>query len=178
MLLGFVVGVVAENALEWAVHKHVLHGLGRKKESFWAFHWHDHHKNVRKSGGYDTLYEGPLLSSSAKMKEAIGVMAGALAATPLIRRSPGFVAGAWAASAAYYFVHRKAHLDPDWARRWVPWHVDHHLGPDQDANWCVTFPLFDVLLSTRKPFVGTDAERAPKASSTVVAAAGSRSASV
>ena len=32
------------------------------------------------------------------------------------------------------------------------------MGPDQDANWCVTHPFFDILLGTRKPYVGTELE--------------------
>ena len=65
----------------------------------------------------------------------------------------------------YWHVHRKSHLDPAWARANLPWHVDHHLGPDQHANWCVTWPGMDYLLGTRKPWVGTRAEaqrRAPR----------------
>ena len=47
-MLGIPLGLLAANATEWAVHKHVLHGLGRHKSSLWAFHWHEHHRNVRK----------------------------------------------------------------------------------------------------------------------------------
>ncbi|NUP13411.1 MAG: hypothetical protein HOW73_45815 [Polyangiaceae bacterium] len=157
-MLGFVLGLVSSNAFEWVVHKYVLHGLGRKKGTYWSFHWHEHHKNVRKADGYDAMYELPLMQSTSKIKEAIGVVSGALMATPLIVVSPGFVAAAWISSGAYYYVHKKAHLDPAWGRKYVPWHVDHHLGPDQHANWCVTTPLFDYIMGTRKPFVGTDAE--------------------
>ena len=164
-MLGFALGVVSSNAFEWAVHKYVLHGLGRKKGSYWAFHWHEHHKNVRKTGGFDAVYEQPLMQSSSKLKEAIGVVSGALLATPVLAFSPGFVAGAWASTAAYYFIHKKAHLDPAWGRKYVPWHVDHHLGTNQHANWCVTWPLFDWIMGTREAFVGTDAElKKPEAS--------------
>jgi sterol desaturase/sphingolipid hydroxylase (fatty acid hydroxylase superfamily) len=51
-------------------------------------------------------------------------------------------------------------LDPEWARKVVPWHVDHHLGPDQDKNWCVTKPWFDWVMGTRVPYVGTAREAA------------------
>ena len=30
--------------LEWALHKYVLHGLGKNKKSIFSFHWHKHHK--------------------------------------------------------------------------------------------------------------------------------------
>ena len=158
MLLGFALGVVASNAFEWAVHKHVLHGLGSKRKSYWAFHWHEHHKNVRKTGGYDEMYTKPMAETPSKRKEALGVVSGALMATPLIGVAPGFVLGGWAMAGAYYFIHKQAHLDPAWGRKYVPWHMDHHLGPDQHKNWCVTMPLFDWIMGTREPFVGTEAE--------------------
>jgi sterol desaturase/sphingolipid hydroxylase (fatty acid hydroxylase superfamily) len=31
----------------------------------------------------------------------------------------------------------------------IPWHYDHHMNANQDANWCVTKPWFDYLLGTR-----------------------------
>lgn len=169
-MIGFVLGLVSSNAFEWVAHKYVLHGLGRKPGTYWAFHWHEHHKNVRKTGGYDGMYEEPITETPSKIKEVVGVVSGAMLALPMLRVSPGFVAGAWVSSAAYYFVHKKAHLDPAWARKWVPWHVDHHMGPDQHANWCVTTPLFDYVMGTRKKWVGTEAELARPATSTVVSA--------
>ena len=60
----------------------------------------------------------------------------------------------------YYRKHKRSHLDPAWAREHLPWHYDHHMGPDQDANWCVTHPFFDWVLSTRQEYLGTDKERA------------------
>ncbi len=38
----------------------------------------------------------------------------------------------------YYYIHRRAHLEPDWAMRKIPWHYDHHMNSNQDANWCMT----------------------------------------
>ena len=45
-------------------------------------------------------------------------------------------------------MHRRAHLQPEWARK-IPWHYDHHMNSNQDANWCVTKPWFDYLMGTR-----------------------------
>ena len=47
-MLGIPLGLLAANATEWAVHKHILHGRGRHKESLWAFHWHEHHRASRR----------------------------------------------------------------------------------------------------------------------------------
>lgn len=31
----------------------------------------------------------------------------------------------------------------------IPWHYDHHMNSNQDANWCVTRPWFDYVMGTR-----------------------------
>jgi sterol desaturase/sphingolipid hydroxylase (fatty acid hydroxylase superfamily) len=77
---------------------------------------------------------------------------------PLFPVAPFFVGAVWFSQANYYRVHKKSHQDPAWGRKHLPWHVDHHLGPDQNANWCVTWPWFDWVMGTRKKFVGTEAE--------------------
>jgi len=46
-------------------------------------------------------------------------------------------------------MHRKSHLDVEWGKKWMPWHWDHHMGRDQNANWGVTLPLWDYALGTR-----------------------------
>jgi sterol desaturase/sphingolipid hydroxylase (fatty acid hydroxylase superfamily) len=158
-MLGFLVGLVAANAGEWVVHKYVLHGLGRRKHSYWSFHWHEHHRMVRRTGGVDPMYKKPFWRAQAKRREVVGLLTNALSVAPLLPIAPGFVGAVWLSSGAYYYVHRRAHLDPAWARRWVPWHYDHHMGPRQHANWCVTFPLWDWVMGTREPFAGTEAER-------------------
>lgn len=35
-------------------------------------------------------------------------------------------------------MHRRSHLEPEWAKKRIPWHYDHHMNSNQDANWCVT----------------------------------------
>ena len=66
---------------------------------------------------------------------------------------------AWAYALLSYRAHKRAHLDPEWAKRHVPWHYDHHMGPDQDANWCTLLPWFDDLMKTRRPYLGTERQR-------------------
>ena len=75
-MLGIPLGLAASNATEWLVHKYVLHGLGRRKGSFWAFHWHDHHKNARRNDHVDPDYERPLFSHwNGQSKEALALVA-------------------------------------------------------------------------------------------------------
>ena len=37
----------------------------------------------------------------------------------------------------------------EWAKENIPWHYDHHMGKNQDANWGVTTDWVDRLLNTR-----------------------------
>ena len=39
----FVLGLLYANAGEWLVNKYILHALGKKRHSFWAYHLHEHH---------------------------------------------------------------------------------------------------------------------------------------
>ena len=163
-MIGIAVGLLYSNASEWLVHKYILHGLGRKKDSFYAFHWHEHHKRARKSAMRDEDYERSPFGQHAQGKEVFMLAASSAAAALLIgRKYPWFTATAIYGAWNYYRCHKRAHLDPEWAREHLPWHYDHHMGPDQDANWCVTSPFFDLLMGTRKPFVGTEIEAKQKA---------------
>ena len=56
--------------------------------------------------------------------------------------------------AAYYYVHVKSHMDVKWAKKWIPWHYDHHMG-GKEANWGVLLPLIDKILGTRVYYIGT-----------------------
>ena len=47
------------------------------------------------------------------------------------------------------YIHRRCHVDVEWGKRNFPWHYDHHMGKNQDANWGVTNPLWDHILKTR-----------------------------
>ena len=151
---------------EWATHRYLLHGLGRDRRSRFSFHYHDHHQAVRRNGGYDPAYEGPPWSSATQAREAIGLAVIAAAHAPLWPVAPFYTSTIWYCLYRYRRDHRHAHLDPAWARDRLPWHYDHHMGKDQNANWCVTFPLFDYVLGTRRKYLGTPAlaeARAPAA---------------
>lgn len=164
-LIGFPLGLVVANFGEWIIHRNLLHKRGKKKGSFWNFHWYDHHAESRKNGMIDPSYRTPWLGGgwNPRTKEATSLLLGAIPWVVLFPWAPGFCAAALYSSANYYFVHKKAHLDPEWARKHLPWHVDHHMAADQDKNWCVTRPWFDILLGTREKYVGTEAETASRA---------------
>ena len=176
-MIGIPLGWLYINASEWFIHKHVLHGLGRSKKSFWAFHWHDHHRESRRRGMADVQYEGKLFRKwDAQTKEATALLAGALVHLPLLPVAPFFTGTVWYRMWRYYHVHKRAHLDPEWAREHLPWHYDHHMGRNQNANWCVTHPFFDNLLGTRREFLGVQPP-APAEAGTVPVEARERGAS-
>jgi hypothetical protein len=162
-MIGIPLGLAFANATEWAFHKYVLHGLGKNPKSFWSYHWHEHHKASRKNDHVDPAYKGGVLRWNGQGKEALALAAGAVALTPLLPVAPFFVGTMWFSTLRYYRVHKRAHLDSSWARDHLPWHYDHHMGPNQHANWCVTKPWFDQLMGTRKPYLGTEAEAARRA---------------
>ncbi len=152
-MIGIPLGLLASNAVEWAFHRYVLHGLGRRKGSFFAYHLVEHHKAAREHGMRDGAYRKPFWASQARTKEVLMLAAGALAVLPLFPVAPFFVGAAVYSTANYYRMHRRAHLDPAWARKNLPWHYAHHLG-NQNRNWCVTHPWFDRIVGTDAPLRG------------------------
>lgn len=159
-MIGIPLGLAASNATEWAMHKYVLHGLGKKRNSFWRFHFYDHHKACRLNEGRDAVYEHAGWRWDAKGKEAFALLIAGAASLPLFPIAPFFTTTIIVCGVRYYLVHRKAHLDPKWMREHLTWHYDHHMGPDQDCNWCVTHPFFDHVMGTRQRYAFTDREAA------------------
>jgi sterol desaturase/sphingolipid hydroxylase (fatty acid hydroxylase superfamily) len=149
-MIGVLVGMAYTNVGEWLLHKYVLHRLGRNPKSFWRYHWY-HHGEARRNEMRDPLYEGSPWAWNAHGKEALSLAALAAAHLPLFPVAPGFTATVCYGALDYYRKHRRAHLDPAWARAHLPWHVDHHMGADPEANFCVTRPWFDRLAGTRVP---------------------------
>ena len=158
-MLGIPAALAVFGVGEWATHKYLLHGLGRDKRSRFAFHYHQHHQAVRRHGGYDPAYEGPVWSTPTQAREAIGLAVIALAHAPLLPVAPFYTSTLWYCLYRYRRDHRRAHLDPAWARDHLPHHYDHHMG-DQDKNFGVVWSWFDLVARTREIFIGTDRERA------------------
>jgi sterol desaturase/sphingolipid hydroxylase (fatty acid hydroxylase superfamily) len=81
---------------------------------------------------------------------------------PLFAIAPFYTSTIWYCLVRYGRVHRRAHLDPAWARDHLPWHYDHHMG-DEDKNFGVVWSWFDAVAGTREVFVGSEGERATRA---------------
>ncbi|HEX6245132.1 MAG TPA: sterol desaturase family protein [Polyangiales bacterium] len=148
-VLGIPLGLAYANAAEWVIHRYVLHGLGKKKSSFWNFHWGEHHRASRKQGFFDPDYQRSPIGNHAQGKELLAVAGLLVVHAPLFAVAPWFTASVWYSGLNYLRVHRKAHLDPAWAKQHLKHHYDHHMGLDQDQNWGVTHAWFDRLLGTR-----------------------------
>ncbi|HMZ94103.1 MAG: sterol desaturase family protein [Chitinophagales bacterium] len=159
-MLGFIPGLIFANAFEWYFHKEILHGQGKKKGNFWRFHWAVHHKTVLDENYRDSDYEKDIIESwNPQSKEVASLAVAAVAVAPFFPIAPGFVSALWLSQYNYYRVHKKSHLDPEWGYKYLPWHYDHHMAPNQDMNWCVTFPLWDYVMGTRLVYKGTEREQ-------------------
>ena len=151
-MIGIPLGLLYSNAGEWLFHRYVLHGLGKNRKSFWSFHWHEHHAKARKNEMFDDQYTGNFLKWDPQTKELAALVGGAVLMAPLFPVAPFFTATVWWSMQNYYRKHKHSHLDAEWAKNELGWHYDHHMGRDQNANWCVTNPFFDHVMGTRKAY--------------------------
>jgi hypothetical protein len=146
----FLLGLLYANLGEWLMHKYLLHGLGKNNSSFWAYHY-QHHAVCAKHGMLDSGYQPIKLTGwNSQTKELVVLTLIMLIHTPVYLLSPAFVTALYFSIVLYYYLHRKAHLNPLWASTHLRWHYDHHLGSERNANWCITWPGVDYVLGTRK----------------------------
>jgi len=149
-VLAILLGVFYVNASEWFMHKYILHALGRNPRSFWAYHLSVHHAVSRQNAMLDAGYRHISLTTWNTQSKELVVLAGiVLIHAPLWYYSPLFTSAVYGSLLMYYYRHRKAHLNPAWAKTHLRWHYDHHFGHQSEANWCVTWPWFDYLMGTR-----------------------------
>lgn len=148
-MLGIPLGLLTANAFEWYAHNYLLHEAGRNKTGPAHYHW-DHHREVRRHDFNEEQYSHYFGENYARHRYEIEALVKvSLLVSPLFPVAPFFTATLWYSAWNYYHCHRKSHENPDWARENLPWHVDHHLGRNQDTNWCVTKPWFDYIMGTR-----------------------------
>jgi len=148
-MIGLPIGLMYSNAAEWWIHKQLLHKLGKKKSSIWNFHWSEHHKSVRQGKFNDPEYHKAFWDRSGPRKEVLGVVLLMALHAPLITTAPWFTAAVMYSGLNFIYKHKKAHLNPEWAKKNLKVHYDHHMGKNQDANFCITQPWFDYVMGTR-----------------------------
>ena len=140
--------------LEHCIHRWWLHN--RKRKHWFKDHFGDHHKISRKNCMYDARSYSKI--DPRGDREIKGLMMLALVHSPIAIWFPWAYLVLVYSAISYFFVHRRAHQDFRWARENVPWHYDHHMGPDQNMNWGVRLPWVDWIAGTRKIYVGTPRE--------------------
>ena len=152
-MIGIPIALLAANGVEWYLHKYALHGVpqeggGRKSLSppFMKRHW-AHHKQVRLNKYRDDyLYGTENEDAAAEKKALLQICAVTSLAMPI---APFFTLTTYYCAWNYWHVHSQSHLDTEWGKKKIPWHFDHHMNTNQDANWGVTKPWFDYIMGTR-----------------------------
>ncbi len=144
----FIFGLLAANAGEWFIHRYFLHGLGQNPQSFWAYHLYEHHTVARHNDMLDTGYQKWPKLWNSQAKEWLVLICILILNLPFFWLANGYAWAIFFSVFIYYFLHRQAHCQRDWAKNSLPWHYRHHLLND-NANWCITHPLFDYLMKTR-----------------------------
>ncbi|GAC1373174.1 MAG: hypothetical protein NVSMB40_09150 [Aquirhabdus sp.] len=154
-MLGIPVALFFANGVEWYTHKYALHGTpqeggGRKSpdQARMKNHWAHHRRARLAQYRDDELYQHPMENDAGRL-EIKGVLLLAGLTTLALPVAPLFTLTSYYCGWNYYTKHRKSHLDPEWGKKNIPWHYDHHMNTNQDANWCVTKPWFDYIMGTR-----------------------------
>ena len=153
-MIGFPIALIFANGFEWYAHKYILHGTPRPGQPRYSpipksmkSHW-QHHKIVRTTDYQDEGYEEGL--DNWRTRDEVTSLLKLTAITSLAMPvAPFFTLGTYYAAARYFYVHRRSHLEPEWGKKTIPGHYDHHMNTNQDANWCVTRPWFDYIMGTR-----------------------------
>lgn len=150
--------------LEWFVHKYILHDLGKKRGSLFSFHFFEHHSQSRRNNFFDPAYSTfSLKIDSGSGKELVSLLGLWVLHLPILLVFPWAFLALTLCLVHYFIVHIASHKDPEWARKWLPWHYAHHMAPNQEANWGVRFDWADRLLGTRIYYVGTEREEKDRA---------------
>jgi len=148
-MLGLPVGIFVANGLEWYFHKVWLHEYPSQYRNSPFFTHIAHHKRARLNGFQDEGYAESMFKNAEMYNEKTALLGLAGAATIFLPVAPFFTVGLYYGIWNYWRVHSKAHLDPEYAKKRIPWHYDHHMTSNQNANWCVTKPWFDYIMGTR-----------------------------
>ncbi len=141
-MLGFVLGFLSRNVLEYLIHDFISHRLGKKKGSIWSYHLKGHHVLSRKNNFVD-LTESKV--------ENIGMMFLVLLHLPIVSFSLGFWLGVTSYAIAFKALHGIQHKYPAFTKKYMKWHWDHHM-KDSNKNFGVVLPLSDYLFGTRKKY--------------------------
>ena len=134
---------IYSHLFEYVAHRYFLHNNKRFKSSF-KNHFANHHYISRKNAMYDENYES-VLSSKFEM---YSLLITAIIHAPIGLLFPYSYLTLLTSLFVYYIIHKKAHTNVSWGRKWLPWHYAHHMGKNQHINWGVRLPIVDLLFGT------------------------------
>ena len=137
-------GFFYANFLDWGVHVLLHKPRGNSKLKF---HW-KHHKIARRNNNHDPDYKLKIWHNETYL-----TVAGMLLHLPLVFVWPSFAWTAISYAFVYVILHRKTHQHVEFFKKWCPWHYEHHMGRNQNANWCVVCPMMDYIMGTREKWL-------------------------
>ncbi len=140
-------GWIYGHAAEYLIHKYVLHNHRWFKGPF-KRHFGTNHRISRQNDMYDEIYLNFFRKDS--VFEVLGLSLLLFSHLPLLFIIPYFWMTLLYSACAYYYIHRRSHVDVEWGKKWLPWHYAHHMEKDQHQNWGVRLPIFDKVFSKIK----------------------------
>jgi len=140
-VVAITLGFLYANFLDWYIHVLLHKPKGRSKLKF---HW-KHHAVARKNKNKDNDYSQKLFHNETWL-----TLIGMVIHFPLLWISLPFTLTALCYAAFYMVIHRQTHTHVEFYKKWMPWHYEHHMGKNQNANWCVVCPLMDYIMGTRE----------------------------
>jgi hypothetical protein len=148
MFLQLLLGWVYCHIGEYFIHKNVLHNPKRFKIAF-KTHFKNHHRAARVNNDMiEPKYSTQSFSDLFFDKELRMIVGLLLLHLPVVFFFPWFYVAMLWSGFMYYFLHRVSHEYPNFAGRFMPWHVAHHLDKNQNINWGVRLPFVDFVLGT------------------------------
>ena len=141
-MFGFVFGFLYGSLLEYLIHDRLFHRMGRKKGSIWSYHLRGHHVLARKN---------KFLDQTKSKVETYGLLLLIAIHLPLLFISVGFTIGVVVYAVAFNFLHGFQHRHPEFTKKYMKWHWDHHM-KSSNKNFGVVVPWMDYLFRTRRKY--------------------------
>lgn len=140
-IFAFAMGILYANAVEYFIHKHLFHGLGKKKNSIFAFHLREHHLITRRN---------KFIDKKVSKNEIIGIPLLLATHLPIAFCLPWFYAAISLYGIAFVLIHNILHRRPYLAKKYFWWHWNHHMS-NQNKSWAVVIPIFDKITGSLEP---------------------------
>ena len=141
-MIGFLLGFLYGSLLEYLIHDLLFHRLGKKKNSIFSYHLKGHHKLAKKNNFVDL---------TISRVEFYGLLFLIAIHFPLVLVSVGFWVGVSLYAAAFKVLHGLQHAHPEFTKKYMKWHWDHHM-KNPNYNFGVVVPWIDYLFGTRKKY--------------------------